>query len=452
MTTYVRGIGQIARYRAERKPSGHRLTEFEAVDAYGPEILAEIDEFGAAVLLQKPGAAGEALRRRREELGFNQRQLANLAKLSPKTVADAEDDPEQVGIRPLERLAFLLGLDERRLATDESAGADALLGVRLRRLSEPSSEPTSALSKPAVLLLAESASVIATAERLRGWLRESTPWKNFQRSADYGDPTTPAYKLGYELAATARKVLNLGDGPIESMRELVEEQLGLTVIQGEMGPTVAGATIANGAARGIVLNVEGENGQPWVRRATLAHELGHLLFDPDEKLNRVTVDAYESMLANPEQSGGDFVEQRANAFAIAFLAPPESIRARFDSLHPTFTEADVVSVAQDFGIGSTAARYHLQNAFYRTTDAPPVRAGFDAEKWEIAENFTLDYFMPEQTPPQRRGRFSALVTRAYDLGRISDDTAAFYLGTDASTFLDALPTLRSMWDLPNPTA
>lgn len=114
--------------------------------------------------------------------------------------------------------------------------------------------------------------------------------------------------------------------------------------------------------------------------------------------------------------------------------------------------SQVVDLYPDFGIGLRAAGYHLQNAFYRTTNAPVVRRSFDAERWQIAENFTLDYFRPEQTPLQRRGRFSALVTRAYDRGLISDDTAALYLSTEAPAFLDALPTLRGMWEIPNPTA
>ena len=57
----------------------------------------------------------------------------------------------------------------------------------------------------------------------------------------------------------------------------------------------------------------------WVRRATVAHELGHLLFDPVQ-LDRVRVDTYQSNEIDPESHltpRPDVVEQRANAFSIA---------------------------------------------------------------------------------------------------------------------------------------
>lgn len=455
MIEYVRGLAQIARYEAERNPSGHRLTEFEAKEAYGPEILAEVNEFGSAVLLRRPGAASDAISTRRSELGLSVAQIASLFDITEEQLAHVETSRERIGIRKLERLALLLGLDERQLAIEEDSGADSDLGVRLRTLSDQQLLPDGTLGLPAnaVLRLAESASIIAIAERLRSWLKIPTDWRRFQPDGDYGDRESPAFKAGYRLAAQARKELGLGTGPIASMRSLVEEKLGLTVVQLDLGNRVAGATIANGDARGIVLNVTGENRKPWIRRATLAHELGHLLFDPDERLKRIMIDTYEIMLDTAYQSSRDYVEQRANAFAIAFLAPPEEVTGRFNGFSPQITSEDVASLAQDFGIGLMAARYHIQNAFHQTTDAPAVADGFDPEereKWEAAENFTLDFFLPESTPIQRRGQISALITSAFDRRLISADTAALYLDVDVQAFQDALPTLRSIWELSDP--
>ena len=63
----------------------------------------------------------------------------------------------------------------------------------------------------------------------------------------------------------------------------------------------------------------------WIRRATLAHELGHLLYDPDSRLQNVCVDSYIGSRKDPQTYESDFVEQRANAFAIAFLAPIDAV-------------------------------------------------------------------------------------------------------------------------------
>ena len=280
------------------------------------------------------------------------------------------------------------------------------------------------------------------AERLREWLGESFFWRSFKASPDYGSYLSPAYTVGYSLAEQARSILKLESGPIRSMRDLVEERLGLTVIQGHLGDAFAGATIANGQARGIVLNIDGANQKPWVRRATLAHELGHLLFDPNERLNQVRVDTYNDDPASEK----DFVEQRANAFAVAFLAPPEAVRARFDVPSPNLKEDDVTSIVEEFGISPTATRYHLQNIFYRTTDAPLVRRDIDDSQWRAEEDFTLDFFKPDSTSPQRRGRLSKTVVQAFDEGLITDDTAALYLDMTTIDFHESVETLRSIWN------
>ena len=91
------------------------------------------------------------------------------------------------------------------------------------------------------------------------------------------------------------------------------------------------------------MNLHGDNQNPLVRRATIAHEFAHLLYDPDEYLNKVTVDTYEGLEYNPKigpdiaDSEHYHVEQRANAFAISFLAPKgvENFAADFFPIRST---------------------------------------------------------------------------------------------------------------------
>ena len=137
--------------------------------------------------------------------------------------------------------------------------------------------------------------------------------------------------MGYDLAEQAREHLGLGDEPVPSMRSLVEDNLGIPVIQARLRNEIAGATVAvtdedGHECRGIVLNTVGQNQNVWVRRATLAHEVGHLLYDPEDRLEGIRVDTYETNDVNPESGSTDYVEQRANAFAIAFLAPLGAVR------------------------------------------------------------------------------------------------------------------------------
>src|SRR5262249_7312640 len=120
----------------------------------------------------------------------------------------------------------------------------------------------------------------------------------------------------------------------------------------------AGATIANGKDRGIAINELGMNANVWVRRMTLAHELCHLLWDPDEKLDRLKVDDYEDI--DPAKDKIDPVEIRANSFAVDFLAPREAVRSIYSSLGDA--KKAIGEVVHKYGISVTAAKYHVRNA------------------------------------------------------------------------------------------
>ena len=109
---------------------------------------------------------------------------------------------------------------------------------------------------------------------------------------------------------------------------------------------------------GIVLNIEGRNSNVWIRRATLAHELAHILFDPEEQLSSVRVDSYEQVARDAEHDDQlpDNVEQRANAFAIEFLAPRNAVKQIVsDPAH--VSAASVENVMLEFGIGKAAALF-----------------------------------------------------------------------------------------------
>ena len=200
--------------------------------------------------------------------------------------------------------------------------------------------------------------------------------------------------------------------------------------------------------RGVVLNTVGENSNVWVRRATLAHELGHILYDPDVALERLRVDSYTGTQGDPEDGfHADFVEQRANAFAIAFLAPLESVRA----ITPAPINAEAIGeVMQTFGISRTAAQYHVFNAHYRANSMPEWMEQLDpTDEWKIAEDFTLDYFPVGLVPLQRRGRFAGLVAECHQRRMLSSQTAALYLGCDEQDFLDNVDSIRDLHPIGN---
>ncbi len=445
---FVRGEGQLAVYRENWRQTGHVLTMWEATQAFGEPTISEALEYGSAILRETRTATKDALSKRRWDLGLDQSTVARAAKVSPNDVAKAESSPSDVEIDKLERIAFVLGLDERFLAFRADCGGDADLGMRLKTMQlEPDGSATRITPSTAVIL-AEAASVIRVQHRLQEWLNLKSELEGFQKSGDYGSSyQSPAWRVGYRLAREARAKLGLGDQPIPSMRELVERRLGIPVIQTSMNPDIAGATVTNtdengNEIRGVLLNIDGDNSNVWVRRATLAHELGHLLYDPGQDLKRVRVDSYSTNRADPQTLQSDFVEQRANAFAIAFLAPNDAVR---QMTTPPVTDEHVDKVMSTFGISHTAARFHIGNCHFRQYDVPEGSAVATPSDEQIAaENFSVDFFPLKETANHRRGKFSGLVSAAYEEGLVSEDTAAKYLQCEPSQIINCSKTLREL--------
>ena len=444
---FVRGKYQLARYEPESGATGRRLTEHEVREAYGSEVFTEIDERLSAVLLTRQGAIEQALRQQRDALGVTPRQLANAANVAPKMVENAEKDADLSDLRTIERLAFVLGLDPAKLSVDERAGSDPALGVRLRLLEWPDAPATSArLSPSSVLRFSEAASIIRSQLQLQRWMHADDRAPDFEPSHDYGEGG-PAWSAGYDLAGSTRERLRLGLEPIESMRDLVEHRLGIPIIQVALPKRIAGATISSHGRRGIVLNTDGANSNVWIRRTTMAHELAHILFDPEEQLSNVRVDSYDEMARDAQNgaSSPDNVEQRANAFAVEFLAPRDAVKRIVPSPAQVST-ASIERVMSRFGIGRAAARFHVGNAWWGQAELPPDRdiRAEPTDEQRSAEDFTLDYFQPKSTPEQRRGRFAVLTAEAIDAGLITLDTGAQYLACSVDDLSAAMPFLRSL--------
>jgi Zn-dependent peptidase ImmA (M78 family)/transcriptional regulator with XRE-family HTH domain len=443
-TLFVRGRVQLAEYEEGSGATGQIISAWEAYQAYGLEKLEEVVDYGSAILLTAPHSSANAVQRRREALGLK-RSVSRRLGVSMQELEELESGSRDLPAAVVERVGFNLGLDENQIGFRRADKPDAAISTRLKTLqAESPGAGLRALSANAVLVFAEAASITRVQNGLRSWLGlPSTPGE-FEPSKNYGGPDNPAWNVGYLLAMQARQKLGLGCGPITSMRELLEETLGVPVIQASLPVRVAGAAVAtthhDGEHRGIVLNTAGPNENPLVRRATLAHELGHLLFDPPSELESVRVDSYRTLDSNPyEMVDSYYVEQRANAFAIAFLAPLDAVRA---AAPPPIGLEDIALVMERFGISYTAAKFHVHNAHHRNEDVPEdASSPSPSESWRGAEDYALDYFPIKSTPPQRRGSFAGLVAESAARGLISIHSAAKYLlcaGDEAASGLDAI--------------
>ena len=440
---FVRGRAQLSRAGTYKgPPEGHVISAQEALVNYGFDVLEEAVEYGTTLLLKEPNAAGNAIRRQRRSMGLSRQQVARFTGLDSATIEEIESSSgrDRATVQEIERVAFTLGLDEAQIAYQGLRG-DTAIGARLKEMR--SNKETTTLSPTSVLTFAEAASVIRVQHRLMKSLGVSSAQRReFKSDGYYGNLRNPAWRVGQELSEKARRILDLGYAPVKSMRELVEDTLCIPVIQVELAQrTIAGATISvtdgDETWRGIVLNLTGDNENPLVRRATIAHEIAHLLFDPEEYLNKIRVDTYDGIASDPRQdpdvsdTGHYRIEQRVNSFAISFLAPMNEVR---NIARPPFPPKDVSQVVSKYGISVTAASYHVVNASYQKQDPPRDVPADSGEDWKGVENFAVDFFPIPGTPFTRRGRFATLVVRASRKGLISIESAAEYLCCSVDEF------------------
>ncbi len=440
---YVRSLSQIAEYTPEAK--GRKLSASEALDAYGLSVLREVASEGTALLCESPRAAGRLVERRRKLLGLDTRHVAKTAGVTRESVERLESG-QRIPIRQAERVARALGLDERKLSWKAEAPAEnERVAVRLRTIGDDEV----LLTAHAVSAIAEASWVAATQLRLQHKLGILPQHHGIVRSTDYGGPGRPAFKHGYSLAADAREKLGLGlENPLESLRELAEVKLGIPVIQVEMGSDIAGATIDIGGQRAIILNLDGQNRNALVRRSTMAHELGHLLYDPPGNLESLRVDEYDQLDYQPTQVH-DPVEQRANAFGAEFIAPRSAVAAHYEKAVGGRVDSShaLLDVMNHFGISHTVARYQLCNGLGIPLEPLPLPGGSRPElkKWDAVEGYTVNYHPLERLKSSRVGRFSAVVVRAARERHISWDSAAEMLECEEAALQEAMEAIAELF-------
>jgi Zn-dependent peptidase ImmA (M78 family) len=439
---FVRSQHQLSVHR--NNASGRVLSAAEALRIFGWDKLKDLADRTATPIVVDADEPYASIERQLRSMDVNFSDAARKFNWSKDSICRFEQR-EQVPFRDFERLAQGIDLDEDQLGTTSGAGGDHQLGVRLRTFK--SSDPKR-YTVNTVLALSEAAWTIRKQFDLASLIQEhdnnAVRELGFTPSDDYGSKLAPDYIMGYRLASRARELLNIpAEAPIESLKELIEIRLRIPVIQLELQPDFAGATIATGSRRGIAINLAGGNSSPLVRRMTMAHELGHLLWDPDERLDKLRVDRYEEIdMAVAENYPLDHIERRANAFAIEFLAPRDAIISEFKK----FGEgaAGLEKVITTFGVSKVAIAHHLSNASHNLIDVLGERLPYISyDEWEARESLAVPLFDPKDVPISRKGRFAYYVYRAFEKHLISDDTAASLYRCKLSDLSAALKSTKN---------
>ena len=236
------------------------------------------------------------------------------------------------------------------------------------------------------------------------------------------------WKQGHRLADTARRVLGLPPGPVRDLQAAFEDW-GVHVARLSFAePSIDAASLVESGALPVILLNEAsprvQNTLP--RRATLSHELCHLLYDSGEH------DLATRLSGDLAPSDQDPIEQRARAFAPAFLAPPDEVRQWFRTgrgRHLREPQRKVRSLASRWGLSWSAAVWHAKNcrviqsatAVRLDRESMPTTWQVDFESTPATASF--DTSLAATPSALSRGHLAGVVHQAMQSGIVSEGRA-----------------------------
>ena len=375
---------------------------------------------------------GARLRQAREGAHL---QVGVAARASELTVSQLEDAERGVGltVEVVRRVAMAYGFAEEDLFTDTGdAIIDTAVSVLLR--GDPHSDELA-------LHLGRLAAVCREQTLLEELLGQSARGR-VTSFAHAGEPSHPAYRQAEALAGQTRGVLDLGMAPVRSMSGLFQE-IGVRLVWTDRLPEeIQGLSLHDPqVGPSVIANLRGRAGQWWTLRSTLAHELCHILYD------RVPA---RPLGITSRKDQRDDLEQRANAFAIYFLAPRSGVRQLLMDRGRRPYELDhndVHALMMHFGLGKDSATRHLTNLDWITEDQRRSLLGRrypteqDSDMESPFSQSDLIPFIGLGVDCERLGLVRPAVT-AYERGLITRGRLLEALGLSPFADVDALVEAR----------
>jgi Zn-dependent peptidase ImmA (M78 family)/DNA-binding XRE family transcriptional regulator len=236
----------------------------------------------------------------------------------------------------------------------------------------------------------------------------------------YSDAGSSAEQVAEEIATNERNRLGIGDGPLGSLRDRLENDVGLRIFYFPMSPKIAGLFFYNDLLGGCV----GINSKhPRDRRNwSLSHEYGHFL------TSRYQVEV--TLLREARRLSAR--ERLADSFARFFLMPASGLNRRFSDIHRArdhgITLADILTLANIYQVSFQAMMLRLEE-LRRLPIGTWMRLskqGFKVREAQqelgIEANAPVTDLLPQ--------RYKTLAVLAYNKEKISEGQLAKMLRTD----------------------
>ncbi|HLT35955.1 MAG TPA: ImmA/IrrE family metallo-endopeptidase, partial [Enhygromyxa sp.] len=184
---------------------------------------------------------------------------------------------------------------------------------------------------------------------------------------DAPDQKLPDWEQGRECARRVRDQLDLGDEPILSMHELLEQRLRWSlffVTPDDLSAAVDGAS-TSAPKPAILINLVGGRETWWRTRMSLAHEMCHVLVDARILAQPYLLSPHGGLQARNRWALVErfrSIEARANAFAAYLLVPGPGLRKVVGRVSQDSDET-INRVCRTFGVGRKVAVNRLHHEY-----------------------------------------------------------------------------------------
>jgi Zn-dependent peptidase ImmA (M78 family) len=230
----------------------------------------------------------------------------------------------------------------------------------------------------------------------------------------------PPERAAEDAAVAERLRLGLGDGPIQNLRDTLEQEVGLRVFF-LLLPSDVSAMFSYDESMGgcIAVNASHSNAR---RRLSLAHEYAHFL----ASRRQASVDLARRYHRVPVQ------ERFATVFAPAFLMPTSGISRRFNEIKSAnggrVTYAELLALANYFGVSLEALTRRLEQLrlINRGTWERVKESGFRSEEGKALLKLVETPAAADLIPT----RYFVLAVQVYRQGLITEGQFARFLRVD----------------------
>jgi Zn-dependent peptidase ImmA (M78 family)/transcriptional regulator with XRE-family HTH domain len=349
-----------------------------------------------------PRALGSRLREVREARNLTQQRIAEQLGIARTTVVAIEKGERRLKPQELIDYASLLGQSVSDLL-QRGAPAEGF-AIQLRQALPAPAETDLLLQIEKFQELCEDYLRLETL--CQAPLRRRYP-------PEYDVEGVDPEMAAEDLAATERRRLDLGEGPLMSLRDILESDMGLRIFQMELPSQIAAMFAYTEPLGGcIAVNLRQS---PERRRTSLAHALGHFL----TARHRAEITLEHRYDRRPA------AERFAEAFARAFLIPAVGLRRRFLDLERErphgVTQGDLCRLARFFAVSEEVMTRRLEEL-----RLIPVGTWNRLRKEGLRAHEDLAH--PEDEPLS--ARYVALAVEAWQREELSEGQLARFLRTD----------------------